>query len=109
MINWIIKFLGGILKEDYSLLNTEYENQREIADTLRGQNQEIYKRLEAETTERKYLQELLFKNSGIIPREEGYQEQENNLQPIKTSPERWSSLRGKIEKDDLARAIGAKE
>jgi hypothetical protein len=101
----LIRFLGGRTEEEYLLLTKEYDSQRELVITYRAREERLIDDLKEERTERKQLQELIFKRFGI-----SYSEDENscgqiseNLQPVSNGSQRWSNLRARLEKDDSLR------
>ena len=105
IIDRIIKFLGGFTNIEYVTLDLEYKNQRELALNNRARVESLEKELAYTREERKILQDLIFIKFGITSnKEEGLSQEE--LEPIRTSPQRWSSLRGKLEEDDRQRATG---
>jgi hypothetical protein len=106
MRNWLIKLLGGISREDYSLLKLEYQSQRDLTTALRKGEEDLLKILHEIKEERNRLQEIIFKNYGVVTSEEKeFNGTDKELQPIRTSPQRWSALKGKLESDDRARAF----
>jgi hypothetical protein len=102
MINWLIKFLGGVLREDNALLIVEYNAQRDLVSSYRARVDYLEKELALEREERKSLQNIIYKKFGVIVPDEISQSQEE-LQPVRTSPRRWSDLKGALERDDRER------
>lgn len=105
IIERLIKFLGGFTKNEYSLIEKEYDNQYEIVSGYRAREESILSLLREESKERKFLQDLILKKSGMIAPEETPQTEEI-FQPIRTSPRRWSGLKEALEKDDRERVTG---
>ena len=104
MINWLIKLLYGYTDKEYSLLETEYDNQRELVVAYRARVEFLENELNAERAERKQLQELIFKRFGISYSDETECGTINEpLQPINSGSRRWSNLRSRLEKDDQMR------
>jgi hypothetical protein len=106
MKDWLIKFLKARTNEEYLLLNAEYNAQREFTSLYRARVDSLEAQVLAERAERRFLQDLIFKRFGVTISEDSPAVQEENLKPIGTSPQRWSSLRGRLEKDDRQRVTG---
>jgi hypothetical protein len=106
MINWLIKFLGGFTKEQVTLLEKEYEHQRELQLTNRARVEYLEKELSQEREERKFLQETIYKKFGFITPEEVLNQSQEQFQPISTGPTRWSGLKNRLEQDDRQRVTG---
>lgn len=105
LVDKIIKLLGGVSHEEYSLLNIQYESQRIIVEQYRAREVILTEEIKSEREERKQLQEIIFKNYGVIHSENTSQIEES-IQPIRTSPRRWSGLKSSLEKDDRDRVRG---
>jgi hypothetical protein len=104
--NKLIKLLGGRTDEEYDLLEAEYQSQRNLALVLRDQVEHLEKNLTMERDERQRLQEIIFKNYGIVTSDEIPSPAiDKKLNPIRTSPQRWSNLRIRLEEDDRARVM----
>jgi hypothetical protein len=103
MINKIIKFLGGFTLLEHSLLNKEYESQREFNVQNRARVEFLEQRLSEAETERKFLQDLIFKKFGVLPSIETGEAQQENLQPLSNGAQSWSNLRTRMERDDRER------
>jgi hypothetical protein len=106
MRSWLIHLFKGATKEEYLQLNIEYNAQREFTSIYRARVDSLEAQLLAERTERKFLQDLIFKRFGVLISEDSPQEQGENLRPISNGPTRWSSLRNKLEQDDHQRVQG---
>jgi hypothetical protein len=106
MKNWLIHFFKGATKEEYLQLNTEYNAQREFALIYRARVDSLEAQLLAERTERKFLQDLIFKRFGVLISENSPETNQENLRPISNGPTRWSSMKSRLEADDHARVIG---
>jgi membrane-bound lytic murein transglycosylase MltF len=88
MLSKLIEFLGGVPKFEYDRANARVEYL------------EIELKLAHE--ERKFLQDLIFKRFGIIA-ESNNQDEAENINPIRTSPRRWSQIKTAMERDDRER------
>ena len=99
----IIKFLGGVSRADYLLLNSEYNSQREMTSYLRARNEELIKSLENEITERKNLQNLLFVKAGIIQNETIFTDSIDH-DPIRVAPRNVRQTMRDMEINDRLRA-----
>lgn len=99
----LIKLLGGITPNDHTLLINEYEAQRSLCDVLRKENEFLTKRVQEEVSERKSLQEIIFKNYGVVAQELPSPGIDKELTPINTGRARWSNLKVALEKDDRKR------
>lgn len=106
MFSWLIELLGCVTRESYNLLNTEYLNQRDLVAHYRAREESLLNELAQERNERKFIQDLLFKKVGIIHENENISEDNESLQPVRTSPRRWSQLKSAMEQDDLNRVRG---
>jgi hypothetical protein len=106
VLNAIIRFLGGFSFQEYEALNSEYNNQRDLVSQYRAREERLENELKAEREERKFLQDLIFKRFGVIV-SEGEPQSEENFQPIKTSPKRWSQLKNAMEEDDRMRVFNS--
>lgn len=109
MRNFMIEFLGGISKENYLLLNTEYNAIRENNSYLRARNEELIRSLNDSEQERKNLQNLLFVKAGIIQDERlspvgGI----TNSNPIRVAPRGYRETLRAMESDDRKRASSHK-
>jgi len=106
----LLKFLGLFTTQEYTLLNLEYNTQRDLVNLYRTRVDELEKSLAEEKTERKFLQDLIFKRFGVlIPEDSLDQSQTENLKPISNGPTRWSTLRNRLEQDDRQRVHGVHE
>jgi hypothetical protein len=103
MIDSIIKFLGGFTKFEYSLLENEHIQQRQLIAANRARVEFLEQRLSETETERKFLQDLIFKKFGILPSIETDEAQQENLQPLSNGAQSWSNLRTRMERDDRER------
>lgn len=108
IVDRIIKFLGGFTNSEQSVLESEYNHQRDQVQQSRARIEYLEKELAFEREERKYLQELIFTKFGITPSKEDPQNEEE-LKPIRTSPQRWSGLKNRLEKDDIQRVYALQE
>lgn len=107
IIDRFIKFLGLFTNKEYSLINLEYNNQRDLVSFYRARVDYLEKELSSQNEERKFLQDLIFKRFGVVVSEENPQSEET-FQPIKTSPRRWSDLKIAMERDDRERVNNVK-
>lgn len=103
MINWLIKFLGGFTKEEYSSLEKEYNGQYNLVQTYRAQWELTNKNLSDEKAERQRLQEIIFKKFNVLPQERDDSPNEEQYTPINTAPRSWTRLRNAMEEDDRRR------
>ena len=103
LINWLIHFLGGFSKEEYTLLTKEYEIQRDSRIQIQAHVYLLETELRTEREDRKYLQDIFYKRLGIITSEEIVHEDQENLQPVSNGSQRWSNLKARLEKDDNER------
>lgn len=103
IINWLIHFLGGFTKEEFTLLNKEYENQRALGIQSRAREEFLTNELKLEREERKILQDLIFKKCGVITPDNLNDAPPESLQPVSNGSQRWSNLKVRLEKDDLQR------
>lgn len=106
MINWLIHLFSGATKEEYMLLNSEYNNQRELVNIFRARFDYIESELKEEREERKQLQSIIFKNYGVTHSAETGVISETELKPINNGSQRWSNLRSRLEQDDRERLKG---
>jgi hypothetical protein len=110
-MNWLIHLLKGITKEEHNLLNIEYLQQRDLVTDYRAREDRLLKELELERSERKELQQIIFKNFGVVFNDESKpftQADYDQLKPISNGPQRWSNVKNRMEKDDRARANAEK-
>ena len=104
MFNWLIHFLGGFTREEYDLINLEFTSQHELAAIYRAREESILKDIEEHKNETKFLQNILFKRFGVIDSPVTDNQTQEEFKPLVNGPSRWSSLKAKLEKDDMARA-----
>jgi hypothetical protein len=109
MLDRIIKFLGGFTKEEYTDLNWQLTVQRDITATYRAREEFLSSELKEEKADRQRLREIIFKKFNITPEENPQSNQQEDFQPIRTSANRWSNIKGAMERDDLSRARGYSE
>lgn len=105
MKNFLIHLLSGYTKGEYAFINKEYENQRERVSDYRARVEHLIESLNAANAERKELQDLIFKRFGVIQGEPTPEEKLEELQPIGTSKQRWSTLKTRMEIDDRKRVL----
>jgi hypothetical protein len=98
----LIHFLNGVTQEEYSLLRTEYQNQRDLAIILRRSEDELHKLLGEEKAERLKLQEIIFRRFGVVFNEEAQTEQEE-FKPISSGTQRITNIMRAMEQDDRKR------
>ncbi len=103
----LIKLLGGRTDAEYDFLEQEYQNQRALALMRKDQVDYFDKRFNEERVERQRLQEIIFKNYGVVTSETPSPgiDKDNELHPISSSRPSWNNLRRKLEQDDRARVI----
>lgn len=102
MVNEIIRFLGGVTKEDFNFLNSQYISQRSHNEELRARVRFLEERNFELHDEKKAIQEILYRKVGLINSPEETSEL-SDLQPIQIGSTRWGKLKGKMERDDLMR------
>lgn len=101
----LCRIFNLVLREEYDLINLNYQAQRQVSDNLRVSLADAVKGREAIDQERLNLQQLIFKNYGVISSDaiaSGAETQ--NLNPVRMSSPRWSNLKRQMEEDDRKRA-----
>jgi hypothetical protein len=101
--SWLIRMLGGSTPEEYKLLESQYNTQRSLSDSLRARVEFLEGRINELEGERKEIQNLLYKQVGLISSPESGPVNIDDLKPIQTARPRWSQVKRAMEQDDLKR------
>ena len=103
MRKFICQIFSLRTQEEYDLMELQYSTQRAMCETLRASIMESVAREKKLDEERLYLQDILFKNYGVIPSQGNPQANLGNPEPIRMTSPRWSEVKIRMERDDLER------
>jgi hypothetical protein len=105
----LIKFLGGFTSKDYSFLETQFEMSRNQVIQLNAQNDFLKESIQSADAHVRYLEEVIFREHGLIGLNEGRALPQEDLRPINTKPASIYQTMRAMQRDDRQRVKVSKQ
>ena len=105
----LINLLGGYSSQDYHFLEVQLEMMRNQAVAVSNNSEFLKVNLQAKDEHILYLENLIFREHGLLHGEEQQIRQDINLRPINTKPRSIFQTMRAMQRDDSLRARSSRQ